>query len=146
MKEQEDSFASREKNYEAQIDELTQSEEKFKKKASDLTEQLEKATFDRENYKAQLSGNDGRMEAMETQLVRLENAKNDAEFRLTGVYSVLRRMLGVRSRSRSPTPSDGSPTKPRMTFRNRRRSNSGKNQVERFGVRNRSVCYICPLP
>ena len=131
MKELQDSFASHEKDYQAQIDELKQFEEKAKKRMSEQSEQLEKTTFDRENYKAQLSGNDGRIDAMEVQIAKLEGAKNDAEYKLTSLYSILRRMLGLRPRSRPATPNDGSPKKNRMTFRNRRRSNSGMHEAIR---------------
>ena len=87
---------------------------------------LEQTTFDRENYKAQLSGNDGRISALESQIARIEASKNDSEFKLSSLYSILRRSLGLRSHSRPPTPNEGSPKKNRRSFRGRSRSSSGK--------------------
>ena len=91
---------------------------------------LEQTTFDRENYKAQLSGNDGRISALESQLGRVEAAKNDSEFKLSSLYSILRRSLGLRAQSRPASPDEGSPKKNRRSFRGRSRSGSGKHNLD----------------
>ena len=126
IKEAEDTFASREKDYQAQLEEFKHFEQKAKNKIGEMENLLEQTTFDRENYKAQLSGNDGRISALESQIARIEAAKNDSEFKLSSLYSILRRSLGLRSQSRPPTPNEGSPKKNRRSFRGRSRSSSGK--------------------
>ena len=90
-----------------------------------MENRLEQTTFDRENYKAQLSGNDGRISALESQLARVEAMKNDTEFKLSSLYSILRRSLGLRSGSQSSFSEEESPKKNRRSFRGRSRSNSG---------------------
>lgn len=130
IKEAEDTFASREKDYQAQIEEFKQFEQKARNKMREMENLLEQTTFDRENYKAQLSGNDGRISALESQLARIEASKNDLEFKLSSLYSILRRSLGLRSQSRPPSPTEGSPKKNRRSFRGRPRSGSGKNTSE----------------
>lgn len=90
-----------------------------------MENRLEQTTFDRENYKAQLSGNDGRISALESQLARVEAMKNDTEFKLSSLYSILRRSLGLRSGSQSSFSEEDSPKKNRRSFRGRSRSNSG---------------------
>lgn len=130
IKEAEDTFASREKDYQAQLEEFKQFEQKAKNKIREMENLLEQTTFDRENYKAQLSGNDGRISALESQIARIEAAKNDSEFKLSSLYSILRRSLGLRSQSRPPTPNEGSPKKNRRSFRGRSRSSSGKQNLD----------------
>ena len=125
LKEAEDTFASREKDYQAQLDEYKEFEQKAKDKIRDMENRLEQTTFDRENYKAQLSGNDGRISALESQLARVEAMKNDTEFKLSSLYSILRRSLGLRSGSQSSFSEEDSPKKNRRSFRGRSRSNSG---------------------
>ena len=100
-------------------------EQKAKDKIRDMENRLEQTTFDRENYKAQLSGNDGRISALESQLARVEAMKNDTEFKLSSLYSILRRSLGLRSGSQSSFSEEESPKKNRRSFRGRSRSNSG---------------------
>ena len=87
---------------------------------------LEQTTFDRENYKAQLSGNDGRISALESQISRIEASKNDCEFKLSSLYSILRRSLGLRSHSQPPTPDEDSPKRNKRSYQGRARSNSGE--------------------
>ena len=88
---------------------------------------LEKTTFDKENYKAQLSGNDGRISALEQQLARVETSKNDSEHKLVSLYSILRRGLGIRA---SPSNAETSPKKARTTYRQaRQRSNTGSDSI-----------------
>ena len=125
LKEAEDTFASREKDYQAQLEEYKEFEQKAKDKIRDMENRLEQTTFDRENYKAQLSGNDGRISALESQLARVEAMKNDTEFKLSSLYSILRRSLGLRSGSQSSFSEEDSPKKNRRSFRGRSRSNSG---------------------
>lgn len=130
IKEAEDTFSSREKDYQAQLEEFKQFEQKAKTKIREMENLLEQTTFDRENYRAQLSGNDGRISALESQIARIEAAKNDSEFKLSSLYSILRRSLGLRSQSRPPTPNEGSPKKNRRSFRARSRSSSGKQSSD----------------
>lgn len=125
IREAEDTFASREKDYQARLEEYKEFEQKAKNKMREMESLLEQTTFDRENYKAQLSGNDGRISALESQIARLEAMKNDSEFKLSSLYSILRRSLGLRSQSQPPTPDEGSPKKNRRSFPGRTRSNSG---------------------
>lgn len=143
IKEAEDTFASREKDYQAQLEEFKQFEQKAKNKIGEMENLLEQTTFDRENYKAQLSGNDGRISALESQIARVEAAKNDSEFKLSSLYSILRRSLGLRSQSRPPTPNEGSPKKNRRSFRERSRSSSGKHSSIGFDVHDRA--YSCRI-
>lgn len=91
---------------------------------------LEQTTFDRENYKAQLSGNDGRISALESQLSRIEASKNELEFKLSSLYSILRRSLGLRSQSRPTSPTEGSPKKNQRSYRGRPRSGSGMSSLK----------------
>ena len=127
IKEVEDTFASRETDYEAQIEEYRQFELKARNSMREKDNLLEQTTYDRENYKAQLSGNDGRISALESQISRIEAAKNDCEFKLSSLYSVLRRSLGLRSQSQSSTSSDeDSPKRNKSSYRERARSDSGK--------------------
>lgn len=91
---------------------------------------LEQTTFDRENYKAQLSGNDGRISALESQLSRVEASKNELEFKLSSLYSILRRSLGLRSQSRPTSPTEGSPKKNQRSYRGRPRSGSGMSSLK----------------
>ena len=133
LKEAEYTFASREKDYQAHLEEYKQFEQKAKTKIREMENLLEQTTFDRENYKAQLSGNDGRISALESQIARMEAMKNDSEFKLSGLYSILRRSLGLRSHSQSSTPDEGSPTKNRRSLLGRTRSNSGETSFKCFG-------------
>ena len=127
IKEAEDTFASREKDYEAQIEEYRQFEQKARNRMREKENLLEQTTYERENYKAQLSGNDGRISALESQISRIEAAKNDCEFKLSSLYSVLRRSLGLRSQSQSSTSSDeDSPKRNKSSYRELTRSDSGK--------------------
>ena len=130
IKEAEDTFGSREKDYQAQLEEYKQFEQKAKNKMREMENLLEQATFDRENYKAQLSGNDGRISALESQIARMEAMKNDCEFKLSSLYSILRRLLGLRSQSQPPTPDESSPKKNRRSYRGRTRSNSGETTLK----------------
>lgn len=130
IKEVEDTFASRENDYEAQIEEYRQFELKARNSMREKDNLLEQTTYDRENYKAQLSGNDGRISALESQISRIEAAKNDCEFKLSSLYSVLRRSLGLRSQSQSSTSSDeDSPKRNKSSYRERARSDSGKTHL-----------------
>lgn len=126
IKEAEDSFASREKDYQTQLEEYKQFEQKAKNKIREMENLLEQTTFDRENYKAQLSGNDGRISALESQIARVEAIKNDCEFKLSSLYSILRRSLGLRSQSQTQTSAEDSPKKSTRSYgRGRMGSNSG---------------------
>lgn len=123
-KELEDKFASKEKDYQFQIKGLKEFEEKAKAKIGEMKELLERTTFDKENYKAQLSGSDGRISALEQQLARVEATKNDSEHKLVSLYSILRRGLGIRSNS-STSNGEKSSKKIRMSYR-QRKSNAGR--------------------
>ena len=46
--------------------------------------------------KLKLSGAEGRISGLESQLTRIENMKHEVEFKLTSLHSALRRTLGIR--------------------------------------------------
>ena len=79
IKEAEDSLLAGRKTIKPQLEEYKQFEQKAKNKIREMENLLEQTTFDRENYKAQLSGNDGRISALESQIARVEAIKNDCE-------------------------------------------------------------------
>ena len=77
--------------------------------------------------KLKLSGAEGRVNALEAQLARVEGAKRDIEFKLSSIHSSLRRTIGFRQdapRSRSPfrnrsiSPRRSRPNSPTKGFEN----------------------------
>lgn len=74
-----------------------------------------------------LNGSEGRVEALENQLARLEGVRRDLEYKLASIHSSLRRSIGfrqesymdsrsLRHRSTSPRRRPMSPTKGIMRF------------------------------
>lgn len=65
---------------------------------------LENSNAECSDLRLRLSGAEGRVNALEAQLARVEGAKRDAEFKLSSIHSSLRRTIGFNQRARSPSP------------------------------------------
>lgn len=69
-----------------------------------------------------LNGSEGRVEALESQLARLEGMKRDLEYKLASIHSSLRRSLGFRQENYV----DGRSLRPRSTSPRRRPQSPAK--------------------
>lgn len=106
----------KEKDYMMALEDSRRSEHRLEEQRRILETNLENATSDMADLKMKLSGTEGRVNALEATLARLEGAKRDVEFKLSSVVSSLRRTIGFRpSRARSPSPSRTRSTSPRRS-------------------------------
>ena len=112
-----DDATMKEKDYQLALDDSRRSERKLEDQRKNLEIALDAANADIGDLRLKLSGAEGRVNALETTLARLEGAKKDVEFKLSSIVSSLRRSIGFRqemprSRSRSPSPRRSRPTSP----------------------------------
>lgn len=117
MAEFADEAALKEKDYLLALEDARRSECRLDDQRKNLEFALESAGADISDLRLKLSGAEGRVNALETTLARLEGAKRDVEFKLSSILSSLRRTIGFRqemprSRSRSPSPRRSRPNSP----------------------------------
>lgn len=117
MAEMESDNIMREKDLQLSLEDARVSQRKLDDQRRSLDMMLENANAECDDLKLRLSGAEGRISALETELARTEGAKKDAEFKLSSIASSLRRTIGLpRSRSamrsRSPSPRRSRPTSP----------------------------------
>lgn len=117
----EDELQVKEKGYLMALDESRHNEKKLDEHCRQREALLENANAELHDLRLKLSAADGRVSAFEAQLVRVEGAKQDIEFKLGSIVSSLRRSIGfsqgaVRSaspfRTRSPSPLRTRPSAP----------------------------------
>lgn len=111
----------KEKDYQLALEESRRAEKKLEDQRHNLEIALENTSADAAELKLRLSGSEGRVNALEAQLARLEGAKQDIEFKLSSIVSSLRRTIGFRQemprarspvRSRTPSPRRSRPNSP----------------------------------
>ena len=112
-----DEATMKEKDYQLALDDSRRCERKLEDHRRNLEITLEAANTNIADLRLKLSGAEGRVNALETTLARLEGAKKDVEFKLSSIVSSLRRSIGFRqemprARSRSPGPRRARPTSP----------------------------------
>lgn len=117
-----DEAVLKEKDYQLALEDSRRCERKLEDQRKNLEIALESANGDIADLRMKLSGAEGRVNALETTLARLEGAKRDVEFKLSSIVSSLRRSIGFRQemprgrspgpRSRSPSPRRSRPTSP----------------------------------
>ena len=121
MAEFQDESRLKEKDYHMALEDSRRSERRMEDQKRNLEIQLENVNAESGELRLKLSGSDGRVNALEAQLARLEGAKRDIEFKLNSIVSSLRRTIGFRQdmprsrspiRSRSPSPKRSRPTSP----------------------------------
>ena len=89
------------------LEDSRRGEKKTADQAHNLEISLENTNAEMADLKLRLSGAEGRVNALEAQLARIEGAKRDVEFKLSSIHSSLRRTIGFRQdmpRARSPSP------------------------------------------
>ncbi len=128
MAELEDDIRLKEKDYQMALADANRTEKKLDDQRRNLEMSLESTSSELADVKLRLSGAEGRVTALETEVARVEGAKRDVEFKLGSIVSSLRRSIGFtqgmpRSRSplraRSPSPRRSRPNSP-TKGRNRR--------------------------
>lgn len=121
MAEAQDEARLKEKDYHMALEDSRRSERRTEDQKRNLEIQLENINAEADELKLKLSGSEGRVNALEAQLARLEGIKRDIEFKLNSIVSSLRRTIGFRQemprsrspiRSRSPSPKRSRPTSP----------------------------------
>ncbi|XP_076086637.1 uncharacterized protein LOC143057256 isoform X1 [Mytilus galloprovincialis] len=117
----------KEKDYQMALEDSRRIERKMEDQRRNLEIQLENTGAENEELKLRLSGAEGRVNALEATLARLEGAKRDIEFKLSSIVSSLRRTIGFRQemprarspvRSRSTSPRRSRPNSPAKGFEN----------------------------
>ena len=121
MAEQQEESRLKEKDYHMALEDSRRGERRMEDQKRNLEIQLENLNAESAELRLKLSGSDGRVNALEAQLARLEGVKRDIEFKLNSIVSSLRRTIGFRQemprarspiRSRSPSPKRSRPTSP----------------------------------
>ena len=121
MAEFADDSRLKEKDYQMALEDSRRAEKKLDDNKRNLEVQLENTCAEADELKLRLSGSDGRVNALEAQLARVEGAKRDIEFKLSSIVSSLRRCIGFRqemprarspTRSRTPSPRRSRPNSP----------------------------------
>ncbi len=121
MAEFEDEAHLREKDMNLALEDSRRNERKLEDQRRNLDIQMENSNADIAELKLKLSGSEGRVNALEAQLARVEGAKRDVEFKLSSIHSSLRRTIGFRQdmpravsplRTRSPSPRRSRPNSP----------------------------------
>lgn len=110
----------KEKDYQMALEDSRRIERKMEDQRRNLEIQLENTNAENEELKLRLSGAEGRVNALEATLARLEGAKRDIEFKLSSIVSSLRRTIGFRQEM----PRARSPVRSRSTSPRRSRPNS----------------------
>lgn len=77
-----------------------------------------------QELKLALNGSEGRVEALESQLARLEGHRRDLEYKLASIHSSLRRSIGFRQDNYV----DGRSLRPRSTSPRRRPQSPSKGK------------------
>lgn len=98
----------KEKDYQMALQDSHHAEKKLQDRAHNLEINLEQTCAEAAELKLRLSGAEGRVNALEATLARLDGVKRDVEFKLSSIVSSLRRTIGFRQempRARSPTRS-----------------------------------------
>ena len=125
----EDESRLREKELQRALDESHSCERRLDEQRRILTANLDGASAEIGDLKLRLSGSEGRVDALEAQLARVEGARRDVEYKLSSIHSSLRRTLGmkmdgVRARSispgrrtRTPSPRRSRPSSPTKGIR-----------------------------
>lgn len=96
MAELEEDTRIREKDMSSSLDESRRGEMKNMEKVKNLENVIENCNQDNSDLKLKLSGSEGRITGLESQLARMEGVKNDLEFKLASLHSTLRRTLGIK--------------------------------------------------
>lgn len=116
-----DESRMKEKDYQMALEDSRRIERKLDDQKRNLEIQLENTSAENEELKLRLSGAEGRVNALEATLARLEGSKRDIEFKLSSIVSSLRRTIGFRQemprarspvRSRTPSPRRSRPNSP----------------------------------
>ncbi|XP_021361091.1 rootletin-like [Mizuhopecten yessoensis] len=110
----------KEKDYQMALEDSRRSEKKLEDRSHNLEISLEQTGAEAAELKLRLSGAEGRVNALEATLARLEGAKRDVEFKLSSIVSSLRRTIGFRQEM----PRASSPTRSRTPSSRRSRPNS----------------------
>ena len=119
----EDESQLHERELQRALDDSHTCERRLDEQRRTLTTSLDSASAEIGDLKLRLSGSDGRVDALEAQLARVEGARRDVEYKLSSVHSSLRRTLGMRTdsrnrsispgrRTRTPSPRRSRPTSP----------------------------------
>ena len=113
MAELEDESRLKEKQYQMALDESRHGEKRLDELRRQLESSLEGANADLGDLRLKVSAAEGRVKALECQLARVEETKQDVEFKLGSIVSSLRRSIGFSQsmprsgsplRARSPSP------------------------------------------
>jgi rootletin len=121
MAEAHDEYCLKEKDYRMALEDSRRAEKRMEDQRRNLEIQFENLSAEDGELRLKLSGSEGRVNALEAQLARLEGVKRDIEFKLNSIVSSLRRTIGFRQemprsrspiRSRSPSPKRSRPTSP----------------------------------
>lgn len=121
LAEIENELRLKEKSYQLSLDESRRNERKLDEHCRQREVTLERANADLHELRLKLGASEGRVSALEGQLVKVDGAKQDTEFKLSSIVSCLRRSIGfsqgvVRSagptRTRSPSPLGSKPSSP----------------------------------
>ena len=116
MAELEDDSRLKEKENQLTLEDNRRTECKQEEQRRQLEGLLDSSTSEIADLKLHLSGAEGRVNALEAQLARVEGAKRDVEFKLSSIHSSLRRTIGYRQEgSRSLSPMRGRSTSPRRS-------------------------------
>jgi hypothetical protein len=85
-----DESRMKEKDYQMALEDSRRIERKLDDQKRNLEIQLENTSAENEELKLRLSGAEGRVNALEATLARLEGSKRDIEFKLSSIVSSLR--------------------------------------------------------
>lgn len=111
----------KERDYQLSFEDSRRGERKLIDQCKNYEISLDTTNNEISDLRLKLSGAEGRVNALEATLARLEGAKRDVEFKLSSIVSSLRRTIGFRQdmprsrspiRSRSPSPKRSRPTSP----------------------------------
>ena len=101
----EDESRLREKDFQLALEDSRRGERKLDDQRRNLEISLDNSNSELADVKLRLSGAEGRVNALEAELARIEGSKRDVEFKISSIVSSLRRTIGFRAdapRSRSP--------------------------------------------